>query len=79
MPNFLVVEVSDDGLAASASAAAGVAGRGIRGMRERAEQAGGELSSGPREHGSAGWTTRVRFPAGALDSDVQTQGARVDR
>ncbi|WP_136424119.1 sensor histidine kinase [Glaciibacter flavus] len=73
-PDLLVIEVSDDGRGHVAEP--GVAGRGIRGMRERAEQAGDGFRSGPREDGSAGWTTCVRFPLGP-DSRSTTRSPRV--
>ena len=58
----LVVTVEDDGPrpARAASETAPAPGGGIAGMRERVEQAGGRLESGPAERG--GWRVRAIFP-----------------
>jgi signal transduction histidine kinase len=54
----LEVEVLDDGVGPSASAAAD--GRGLVGMRERVALFGGEFEAGPRPEG--GFRVRARFP-----------------
>jgi signal transduction histidine kinase len=65
-PDELVLVVVDDGIPHSRPAPT-APGRGIRGMRDRVEQAGGRLESGPQQHG--GWRIRAAFPlpSGATD------------
>lgn len=58
-PDELVLTVVDDGTPRAGSAST-AAGRGIRGMRDRVEQTGGRLESGPQDHG--GWRVRAAFP-----------------
>ncbi len=59
LPYTVVVEVSDDGAAASRSSAAG-SQLGFVGIRERAALFGGRLEAGPAEAG--GWVLRAEFP-----------------
>ena len=58
----LLLTVIDDGAPRTGSATGEgiVPGRGLRGMRDRVEQAGGRLESGPAEHG--GWRVVAAFP-----------------
>lgn len=60
-PHALVVEVTDDGRGASASATV-QGGFGLAGMRERVAAFQGELVAGPRVGG--GWRVRATFPVG---------------
>jgi signal transduction histidine kinase len=53
----LDVEITDDGRADNAGAAAGL---GLRGMAERATALGGRLNVGPRKHG--GWRVHAVLP-----------------
>jgi signal transduction histidine kinase len=59
----LVVEVSDDGRAASARAVAASGGHGLQGMRERVALFGGELDAGPQS--PHGWVVRARLQTGS--------------
>ncbi|WP_168197129.1 sensor histidine kinase [Agromyces laixinhei] len=63
----LVLTVSDDGTAVTDGRRPG-AGRGIRGMRDRVEQAGGRLESGPRGD-IDGWMTRATLPFDSHPTD----------
>jgi len=58
-PGELLIDVADDGAAAS-GVAAGAGGRGLIGLRERLALYGGELDAGPRPGG--GWRVRARIP-----------------
>ena len=59
-PDWLAIEVDDDGIGASGSAGAnGAYGHGIRGMRERVEALGGTFAAGPREVGGFSVTARI--------------------
>jgi signal transduction histidine kinase len=53
----LLVDVSDDGVAAGKGAEGG---RGLLGMRERVDVFGGRLEAGPQPNG--GWTLHATFP-----------------
>ena len=57
--DVLDIDVTDDGRADNADAAAGL---GLRGMAERAAALGGRLSVGPREEG--GWRVHAVLPLG---------------
>lgn len=57
-PDVVEIEVSDDGLVQHSNAPG--AGIGLRGMRERIGAAGGEVSTGHREH--AGFIVRATVP-----------------
>ncbi|NJQ04777.1 sensor histidine kinase [Streptomyces lonarensis] len=57
--DWLVVEVTDDGVAGDAPSA-GSGGFGLMGLTERVAGAGGTLTSGPRERG--GWRVRAELP-----------------
>jgi signal transduction histidine kinase len=59
-PDYLRVEVVDDGRAASLAVDA--RGRGLLGMRERVAAYGGELETGPRPEG--GYAVRAWLPLG---------------
>lgn len=70
----LVVTVDDDGgsgvTAPHARMAGSEGGRGIRGMRDRVEQLGGSLESGPLD-ALPGWRTRATLPLAPVDGDSQ--------
>jgi signal transduction histidine kinase len=58
-PGELVIEVTDDGLGATAT---GSAGHGLAGMRERVAAVRGTIEAGPRPEG--GFTVRASIPVG---------------
>jgi signal transduction histidine kinase len=60
-PQFLDIEVVDDGLGAAAK---DEPGQGLVGMRERAEGVGGELEAGPRPGG--GYRVHARLPLASV-------------
>jgi signal transduction histidine kinase len=57
-PEWLAIEVSDDGIGAEAEAQSG--GHGLAGMRERAERSGGHFQAGPRPGGGFQVWARLR-------------------
>jgi signal transduction histidine kinase len=59
-PDGLVVQVTDDGLGATAAAQADRAGLGLTGMRERIAMYGGTVQAGPRPGG--GYQVTARLP-----------------
>lgn len=64
-PNEIDVEVTDDGVGATAAASNG-RGHGLIGMRERVALFGGDFHAGPRREG--GFTVRARLPLGGEPS-----------
>ncbi len=58
-PDWLVIDVLDEGRGVAAGAAVG-GGRGLLGMRERVMIFGGELQAGPRAEG--GFAVHARLP-----------------
>lgn len=62
-PDFLVVQVDDDGTARPGTRREGAQdGVGLLGMHERVAALGGRLHAGPRDHG--GFTVRAELPTG---------------
>jgi signal transduction histidine kinase len=61
--DWLLIEVLDNGRAATKGASPGGSGNGIAGMRERAVILGGRLEAGPRRGG--GFAVTAYLPTGA--------------
>ncbi|MGW3606700.1 sensor histidine kinase [Micromonospora sp. NPDC005161] len=69
-PEWLDIEVTDDGAGADAPATSG--GHGLAGMRERVERLGGQFDAGPGREG--GFRVRARLPRQAARASADPGG-----